>query len=227
MRILTLLIFLTTFFAATSDGQVMQRGVSVELPVTHSAVPMPDADTQDASIVAVTANGGVFFGISPTAPDALTEKVRGRLSNETQNEIYIKADARARYTNLMKVLDAIRAAGVKQIALLTAQQELSPTSTPVPPIGLQVSLEWPPASGSQPAVVQVLNSRRPWPTLKVNNEIVVWEALQQKLVQLAPNGGERIVAVDADGQLPFAQVVHVIDICRSTGAKVVLVAPAL
>jgi hypothetical protein len=31
-----------------------------------------------------------------------------------------------------------------------------------------------------------------------------------------------VVLVKANGRLPFAQVVHVIDMCRSTGANVVL-----
>jgi hypothetical protein len=33
--------------------------------------------------------------------------------------------------------------------------------------------------------------------------------------------------VKANGRLPFAQVVHAIDLCRSTEANVVLVAPEL
>jgi biopolymer transport protein ExbD len=227
MRSLTLLIFLTTLFvAAISGGQVMQKGVSVKMPVTNSAVPMPDVDMQDSLIVAVTDNGGVFFGITPTTPEALTERLRSRLTGEMKNDVYIKADARARYTNVVKVLDAIRAAGVKEPVVLTAQQELAPASTPVPPEGLQVSLESP-ASGSEPMVVQVLDSGRQWPTLKVSNEIVAWDTLQQNVKQLILNSGGKVVLLQADGILPFAHVAHVIDICRSTGVKVVLAVPAL
>jgi hypothetical protein len=48
--------------------QTMQRGISVQLPVTRSAVPMPDADREDSSIVTVPREGSVYFGADPTTP---------------------------------------------------------------------------------------------------------------------------------------------------------------
>jgi dethiobiotin synthetase len=39
------------------------------------------------------------------------------------------------------------------------------------------------------------------------------------------NRSEKVVLVETGGILPFADVVDVIDICRLTGAKVVLVTP--
>jgi biopolymer transport protein ExbD len=51
--------------------------------------------------------------------------------------------------------------------------------------------------------------------------------LQSTLRQLFQNQSERVVLMKADGLLPFAHVVHVIDMCRSTGAKVFLVTPGL
>ena len=45
-------------FAQQAGGSVpLQRGVSVQMPVTRNAVAVPNADTQDALVVALTADG--------------------------------------------------------------------------------------------------------------------------------------------------------------------------
>jgi biopolymer transport protein ExbD len=82
-------------------------------------------------------------------------------------------------------------------------------------------------SGSEATVVQVLNSGQRWPTLKLNNEPIPWATLQTTLRQRLRDRSEKVVQVKAEGGLPFADVVDVIDTCRSTGAKVVLVTPGL
>jgi len=116
----------------------------------------------------------------------------------------------------------VRAAGVEAAALLTAQPEPSQPGTVVPPNGLEVLIASP--SGSQSTVVQVLSSGQQWPMLKINNDQIPWLAPQSTLRQLFQNRSERVVLVKADGRLPFAAVVNVIDICRSAGATVVLAA---
>ena len=59
----------------------MQKGISVELPLTGNAVPMPDADQEDSLIVSVTADGSVYFGANPISLAVLAEKIKGGLSD--------------------------------------------------------------------------------------------------------------------------------------------------
>jgi biopolymer transport protein TolR len=207
------------FAATTCTAQAMQKGISVELALTGNAAPMPDADNEDSLIVTVTGNGSVYFGIDPITPTALEERVRDRESKREQR-LYVKADARSPYADVEKVLDAARAAGVETPILLTTQHESPEPGTLVSPKGLEV-LVGPPPSGSVATVVQVLSSGQMTPALKINNEQIPWAALESTLRQLHQN--EKVVLVKADRILPFAHVVHVIDICRATGAKVVLV----
>jgi len=205
--------------------QAMQKGISVELPVTSNAIPMPDADKEDALIVSVTGDGSVYFGVNPISPAALAEKLKGVLSNRTEKKLYIKADARTPYANVVKVLGALRTAGVEAPNLLTAQPDSSEPGTLVPPKGLGVLVGLPLPSGSEAIVVQVLNSGQRWPMLKINTEQIPGAALPSALRQLLQNRSEKLVLVKAEGILPFADVVNVTDLCRSTGAKVVLVTP--
>jgi len=155
----------------------------------------------------------------------LAEKVKADLSNQNETELYIKADARTPYVNVVKVLEAARSAGVGAPNLLTAQRDSSEPGTPMSPKGLEVLLGLPLPSSSQAIVVQVLNSEHQRPALKINNEPVQRATLQSRLRQLLQIRSENVVHIQADATLPFAAVVDVIDVCRSTGAKVVVVAP--
>jgi len=62
-----LLALATTISAAhrQSSAQAMQKGISVDLARTSSAVPVPDADNQDALIVTVR-----------TVEDSISESIR-------------------------------------------------------------------------------------------------------------------------------------------------------
>jgi biopolymer transport protein ExbD len=221
----TLLVVLTTLSALSrSSAQVMQKGISVELASTSNALPMPDADNEDALIVTVTDNGTVYLGVDSIAPDTLTEAVKSRLSKRMQ-QIYIKADARSPYAAVLKILDAASQAGAETQILLTAQSGPG-LRTPVLPQGLEVRVGQPPASGSSPTVITAVGSGNRWPTLEINDARTPWTTLQSTLAQFLRNLDKRVVMIKADGALPFAQVVHLIDICHASGADAVWVTRA-
>jgi biopolymer transport protein TolR len=221
----TYVVFVTLLFAAPScTAQALRKGISVELAAAHNAVAMPDADKDGAIIVAVTRSGSVYLGIDPITPAALA-KMPG-LSSRAEEKLYIKADARAPYANVAKVLDAVRAAGVTAPSLLTAQDETPEPGKPGSPKGLEVRVSRPLPSRAESTVLQMLNSGERQPRLKINNEDIPWENLESRLTQLYQNHSGKAVLLDADGLLAFGDVVHVIDVCRSMGAKVFLATPA-
>jgi len=134
-----LLLLVTATSAARSTAQAMQKGISVELAPTSSAVPVPGADNQGALIITVTDSGRLYFGIDPVTPDTLTEKLKARPSHHTQT-LYIKADARAPYACVIKVLDAAHTASVAGVTLLTTQPKTSQAGTAVFPEGIEMEL---------------------------------------------------------------------------------------
>ncbi len=215
----------TVLFALrTSNAQHLQKGISVQLAITSNAAPMPDADKQDAWIVAVTAEGRMFFGINPVTPAALADEMKSRPRNREQ-KLYLKADARTQFANVERVLEAGRSAFFEAPVLLTSQSASLAPGAVAPPNGLEVLFVAP--SGSHPTTVQVLNSGQPEPTLQINNRQIPSANLQNVLTQIFQNRPERVVLVKADSELPFADVVHVIDTCSAMGAKVVLATPQL
>lgn len=135
-----LLVVLTISSALPRSGaQMMQKGIHVDLAATSSAVPLPDADNQDALIITVIDTGRVYFGVDAVASESLREMLRGRLSQRAQS-VYIKADARAPYASVVQVLDAAHAAGVADITLLTTQGNTTQTGRVVVPEGIEMGL---------------------------------------------------------------------------------------
>ncbi|HEY6339669.1 MAG TPA: biopolymer transporter ExbD [Candidatus Sulfotelmatobacter sp.] len=222
---------LCTLFAQTTPPP-LQKGISVKLAPTSNAAPMPEADNDSALIVAVTQDGSTFFGVDQITPSALTDKLKASLANRQRN-FYLKADARVSYSGVMNVLNAALSAGIGVPTLLTAQAASAEWSGNEPPKGLRVFVAAPAdidkiapeKIGSAKVVVWVLNSAQHGLTLTVNGQPLPWGDLQSALNQLLQNHSEKMVVVRADGSVPYAQVVHVIDLSQSASAKVVLATP--
>ena len=115
-----MLVLLIIFMVVTP---MLQKGVSVDLAKTDSPKPLPDADKEDALVVAIMKDGKVFFDTDQVSPEQLTNKVRDKVTNRTDKRVYIKADARARYGVVVDAVDSVRSAGVDQLGLLTEQRK--------------------------------------------------------------------------------------------------------
>src|SRR5499427_1690306 len=91
-----MLVMLIIFMVITP---MLTKGTPVDLVRTKNPIAMQSADKEDAVLVAVTRNGGVFLspGNLKVNVDQLPEKVRDLLTNKIDRMCYIKADARARY----------------------------------------------------------------------------------------------------------------------------------
>lgn len=222
---LTIMTGITPSVAAHSPP--LQKGVSVQMPVTRDAVSWPDADKTDALVVAVTEDGRVYLGIAPVTPSALAERLKAGLSHKPEKNLYVKADARTPYANVARVLDALRKAGVESFVLLTSQRGATKPGTRVLPQGLEILLAPPTHDVSNAAVVDLARSGQQEPTLTVNNEQIARAGLPTTLRKRLQNGRGKVVLVKADGSLPFSEVVGVSDISRSVGAEVVLAMPGL
>jgi len=126
-----MLVLLIIFMVITP---MLQKGVSVDLAKVNNPTQMPDADKEDALLVAVMRDGKVYFGNDMISPDALTEKIKDRLANRVDKRVFIRADARAKYGTVVEVVDNVRAAGVDDLGLLTEQRKTTGTTPPPAPV---------------------------------------------------------------------------------------------
>jgi biopolymer transport protein ExbD len=205
-------------------AQTLQKGISVEMADTKNAAPMPQADSEDAWIVTVTADGSLYFGVEPQTPKGLADKMT-RTPRNRQAKLYIKADARAPFADVQKVLETGHTMLFEMPVLLTSQAEPATPGTLEPPKGLEVMVGAPP--DAEAIIVQMRNSGGSQPTVLVNNADVSIDVLPSTLGRMRFNRNVDLVVLKAAGTLPFAQVVHVIDACRGVEAKVAVERPEM
>jgi len=124
-----MLVLLIIFMVVTP---MLQKGVSVDMAQVNNPEQMPDADKEDALLVSVTRDGHVFFGTDEISIDNLTTKVKDRIANRPDKRVYVKADMRAHFGNVVQVVDGVRSAGVDDLGLLTDQRKTSPNAPPAP-----------------------------------------------------------------------------------------------
>ena len=115
-----MLVLLIIFMVITP---MLQNKVSVDMAQVENPTAMPDADKEDAIVVAITRDGGVFLGQNKVALSELGGLVRDKLANTPGKTIFIRADARAQYRAVEDAIDAVRTAGVDDVGLLTQKKE--------------------------------------------------------------------------------------------------------
>src|SRR6266404_5353967 len=124
-----MLVLLIIFMVVTP---MLQKGVSVDLANVNNPHDMKDADKDDAIVVAVTRDGKIYLGNTPLTKEDITSQVKDRLSARLDKTVYVKSDARAKYGDVVAVVDEIRSAFFFKVAATTEKNQKE-KSTPPPP----------------------------------------------------------------------------------------------
>ena len=111
-----MLVLLIIFMVITP---MLQKGQAVELAKTKNPIDMKEADRDDAVLVTVTRDGKLYLGQEKISVDALATKVNDLLASRLEKKVFVKSDLRAKYGDVVQVVDTIRNAGVDQVGLLT------------------------------------------------------------------------------------------------------------
>jgi biopolymer transport protein ExbD len=125
-----MLVLLIIFMVVTP---MLQKGVSVDMANVNNPRDMKDADKDDAIVVAVTRDGKIYLGNTQLNKEDLTGQIKDRISTRLDKTVYVKSDARAKYGDVVAVVDEIRSAGVDQLGLLTEKMQKGNTTPPPPP----------------------------------------------------------------------------------------------
>jgi biopolymer transport protein TolR len=125
-----MLVLLIIFMVITP---MLQHGAPVDMAKAENADKMPNADRDDAIIVAVTRDGRLFLspGNKEISLNEITGDVKDLLTGRLDKTVYVRSDARAKYGDVVKAVDEVRAAGVENLGLLT--EKVPPSKAPPPP----------------------------------------------------------------------------------------------
>jgi biopolymer transport protein ExbD len=113
-----MLVLLIIFMVITP---MLSKGTQVNMVKTHNDIKMQEADKEDAVLIAITRDGKAFLspGNTLVQPADLGSKVKDLQTNRTDKTVYVRADARARFSAVTDVIDNLRTAGVDQLGLIT------------------------------------------------------------------------------------------------------------
>jgi biopolymer transport protein TolR len=124
-----MLVLLIIFMVVTP---MLSKGLSVELAKVNNPSDMPDADKDDAVIVGISASGDVYLGSTKSDITQIADQVRDRISNKLDKTVFVKSDGRAKYGDVVKIVDEIRSAGVDNVGLITDRAEQRRPAPPPP-----------------------------------------------------------------------------------------------
>lgn len=111
---------------------MLQKGVTVDMTHARNWENMPNADKDDAVIIAISHDGHYYLGNDEISLDQITTQVKDKLSSRLDRTVFVRSDARAKYGDVVKVVDAVRDAGVDNLGLLTLKDETAPPPPPPP-----------------------------------------------------------------------------------------------
>ena len=125
-----MLVLLIIFMVVTP---MLTKDIPVDMAAAENPRDMQDADKEDAIVVAITRDSRIYIGNTQMQKEDLSGQIKDRVSNHIDKTVYVKSDARAKYGDVVSVVDEIRSAGVDQLGLLTQKVEKGAPTPPRPP----------------------------------------------------------------------------------------------
>ena len=129
-----MLVLLIIFMVVTP---MLQKGVSVDMARVENPVDLPDADKDDAVLLVISRDNHIYLGSNQIALDDITNRVKDLIANRLDKTVFVRSDARAKYGQVVKVVDEVRSAGVDNLGLLTERIEKRRPPPPPAPSGGQ------------------------------------------------------------------------------------------
>jgi biopolymer transport protein ExbD len=106
------IVFLLLIFFLVTTTFLPDAGMDLELPESSTAAPSEVAPT----VVSVSQEGAIQFDGRAVSVEELQQAVQA-LSQADRQKITVRADARVGYGVIVRIIDALRTAGVEGISL--------------------------------------------------------------------------------------------------------------
>lgn len=99
---------------------MLQKGVDVSLPEADNTGDKPD--TADQTVVHIDANSKLYVNAIETNEVDVVSRLQAVLENKADKIVYLKGDKDAPYGAIMKMMDALRGAGIETVGLITEKK---------------------------------------------------------------------------------------------------------
>ena len=99
---------------------MLQKGVDITLPEAENSGDKPD--TADQVVVNIDRESKLYVNSLPVSEAEVVTRLQAVLENSAEKTVYLKGDRNAPYSAIMKMMDALRGAGIESVALITEQR---------------------------------------------------------------------------------------------------------
>src|ERR671921_92074 len=110
---------LGVLFVFMITAPMMQGGVDVELPRAEARPLSP----KEGMVVTVNRDGRIFVDQTPVSYNDFRVTFRSLVATRKPNGVYLQADTRVPYGQVVRVLAIIRGAGIQNVGLVAAEEE--------------------------------------------------------------------------------------------------------
>ncbi|NJN21326.1 MAG: biopolymer transporter ExbD, partial [Leptolyngbya sp. RL_3_1] len=125
-----------TFFILAAVGLTRQQAIDLDLPTANTGSPLPgigaDAIRRGRLYVSVDAIGQVYLDQQPVTLDLLNDVLLQHQQVAPEGLIVLYASRDARYEDVIRVLDLLRAVGGDRVALATLPSAIGDPTNPFP-----------------------------------------------------------------------------------------------
>jgi biopolymer transport protein TolR len=99
---------------------MMQKGVDVALPEADNSGDKPD--TADQTVVHIGPDSRLYVNAIEVSEGEAVTRLQAALENKADKIVYLKGDKEAPYGAIMKMMDALRGAGIESVGLITEKK---------------------------------------------------------------------------------------------------------
>lgn len=103
---------------------MLQKGVDITLPDATNSGDKPD--TNDQTVVAIDAQSRLYVNAIEMQEQDVIPRLQQLLETSVDKIVYLKGDTNAPYAAIMKMMDALRGAGIESVALITENKKAEP-----------------------------------------------------------------------------------------------------
>jgi biopolymer transport protein TolR len=108
------MLVLLVIFMVTAP--IIQQGVTVDLPQAKAGALSGE---QEQLVVTLEKNGQLFLNDNSITEDQLTEKLEAVAKLRPDKQVFLRADRTVPYGDVVRVMAAIRGAGVQSLGMVT------------------------------------------------------------------------------------------------------------
>lgn len=97
---------------------LLETSINLRLPTSTSGTMIQDRATR---VVSVERNGHVFLDDIPVAMDSLRVQIQKAVGRDPEVPVLVRADQEIPYKQFVKVVDALKSAGVRKMGIVTTK----------------------------------------------------------------------------------------------------------